>query len=57
LADLGDSFAFVRDMRPIPFSWQDVTWLAVATAVPFAPLLLTIMPLEELVSRIVTLVF
>lgn len=57
LADLGNSFGFVREMRPVPFSWQDVVVLAVATAAPVLPLLLTIMPLEELISRIFKVVF
>jgi hypothetical protein len=57
LADLGNSFGFVREMRPVPFSWQDVTRLAVATAAPVVPLLLTIMPLEELLSRIFKVLF
>jgi hypothetical protein len=52
LADLGNSFGFVRDMRLVPFSVQDVLQLAIATALPLAPLLLTIMPLEELLTRI-----
>jgi hypothetical protein len=57
LADLGNSFAFVRDMRPVPFSLQDVALLAVAAATPIIPLLLTIMPMEELISRIFKIVF
>jgi hypothetical protein len=57
LADLGNSFGFVREMRPVPFGLQDVTRLAVATAAPVVPLLLTIMPLEELLSRIFKVVF
>jgi hypothetical protein len=57
LADLGNSFAFVRDMRPVPFSLQDVIQLAVAAAAPVVPLLLTIMPLEELLTRIIGVVF
>jgi hypothetical protein len=52
LADLGNSFGFVRDMRPVPFSLQDVILLTVATLAPMVPLLLTIMPAEELLSRI-----
>ena len=31
LADLGNSFGFVREMRTVPFSWQDVILLAVST--------------------------
>src|SRR6266850_1376549 len=41
LADLGNSYGFVREMRFVPFSLQDMTRLAVATAAPVLPLLLT----------------
>jgi hypothetical protein len=57
LADLGNSFAFVRDMRPAPFSLQDVARLADATVAPVVPLLLTIMPLDELLSKLFQVVF
>jgi hypothetical protein len=56
LADLGNSYGFVREMRFVPFSLQDMTRLAVATAAPVLPLLLTIMSLEQLVSRILNVV-
>lgn len=57
LADLGNSFGFVREMRFVPFSLEDVIRLAVATAAPLLPLLLTIMPLEELLSRLIKIIF
>jgi hypothetical protein len=57
LADLGNSFAVVRDMRMVPFVLDDVTKLVVSTAAPLAPLLLTIMPLEELVQRLIKIIF
>ena len=57
LADLGNSFGFVREMRFVPFSLDDVFRLAITTAVPLLPLLLTIMPLEELLSRLIKIVF
>jgi hypothetical protein len=57
LADLGNSFGFVREMRLVPFSLQDVFRLAIATAIPLAPLLLTIMPLEELLTRLAQIAF
>jgi hypothetical protein len=57
LADLGNSFGFVRDMRLVPFSLEDVFRLALATAIPILPLLLTIMPLDELVTRLAKIVF
>jgi hypothetical protein len=52
LADLGNSYAMVREMRVVPFALQDVSRLAVATAVPLTPLLLTIFSFEELIARI-----
>jgi hypothetical protein len=57
LADLGNSFGFVRDMRLVPFSLEDVFRLAIATALPLLPLLLTIMPLDELLTRLAKIIF
>jgi hypothetical protein len=57
LADLGNSFEVVREMRVLPFGLQDVARLAIATAAPMAPLLLTIFSPEELLSRIVKVLF
>jgi hypothetical protein len=57
LADLSNSFEIVSDMRAIPFGLQDIIRLAVATAAPLAPLLLTIFPLEELIERLVKILF
>jgi hypothetical protein len=57
LADLGNSFALVREMRPVPFGLEDISRLAAVTAAPFLPLLLTIWSPEELVLRIIKVVF
>jgi hypothetical protein len=57
LADLNNSYDIVREMRAVPFGIQDITRLAVATAAPLAPLLLTIFSPEELVMRLVKIVF
>jgi hypothetical protein len=57
LADLGNSYAVVGEMNLVPVKWTDVTRLAVATAAPFVPLLLTVFSLEELVMRLVTALF
>ena len=57
LADLGNSFAMVRDMRAVPFGLQDMTRLAAATAAPLIPLLFTVWPPEEVIMRIVKVVF
>ena len=57
LADLGNSYGLVRDMRPVPFGLDDVTRLAAATAAPLVPLLLTIFSPEELIMRIIKVIF
>jgi hypothetical protein len=57
LADLGNSYAFVREMRPVPFGLDDISRLAAATAAPLLPLLLTVFSPEELVTRILKVVF
>lgn len=57
LADLGNSYSLVRDMRPVPFGLDDITRLAAATAAPLVPLMLTIFSPEELIMRIINVVF
>ena len=57
LADLGNSYEIVREMRVVPFGLQDVSRLALATAAPLSPLLLTIFSFEELVIRVFKVVF
>ena len=57
LADMGNSFEGVRKMRVAPVTRDAIVQLAVATAVPVAPLLLTIMPLEELVKLLAGILF
>ena len=56
LADLGNSYALVRDMRPVPFGLEDISRLAAATAAPLLPLLLTIFSPEELIMRVMKVV-
>jgi hypothetical protein len=57
LADLGNSFTVIREMRFIPFATDDVIRLLVATVAPVVPLLLTIMPLEQLVTQVIKIIF
>jgi hypothetical protein len=57
LADLANSYAIIRDMRVVPFTLADAILLAVATALPLLPLLLTMMPLDELLGRLLKVVF
>ena len=57
LADLGNSYEVVRTMRLAPITRDAVLRIAVATLVPLAPLLLTMMPLEELVKMLLGILF
>ncbi len=57
LADLGNSYSVVREMRAVPFGLEDVSRLAAVTAAPLLPLLLTIFSLEELITRVLRVVF
>jgi hypothetical protein len=57
LADLGNSYGLVREMRSVPFGLEDISRLAAVTAAPFLPLMLTIWSPEELILRIIKVVF
>jgi hypothetical protein len=57
LADLGNSYGVVRGMSVVPFGVKDIIRLAAATAAPLLPLGLTIFSLEELVVRLLKVVF
>lgn len=57
LADLGNSYAMVREMRPVPFGLDDISRLAAATAIPLLPLLLTVFSPDELIVRILKMLF
>jgi hypothetical protein len=53
LADLGNSYAVVQAMRPVPVTKEMVIQLAAATLAPIVPLALTMMPLEELLKKLI----
>jgi hypothetical protein len=57
LTDLGNSFAVVQEMRVVPFSFKDLVRLAAITAAPLLPLTLTVFSLEELVTRVIKILF
>lgn len=57
LADLGTSFTIIQDMRSVPVTRQAMVQLAVATVTPIAPLVLTLMPLEDLLRKLLGIVF
>jgi hypothetical protein len=56
LADLGNSFEVVKSMRAVPVVMQDLIRIGVATLVPIGPLLLTVMPMEELLKMLLGLI-
>jgi hypothetical protein len=41
----------VQEMRVVPFDKASVLRLAMMTLLPFAPLLLTMIPLDQLIDR------
>jgi hypothetical protein len=57
LADLVNSFDVIQRMRAFPFSWDVVIQLVVTVALPILPLLLTMFPLEELLVKLVQVLF
>ena len=57
LADLGNSFSSVKEMRWVPFTLTTVLQLAVTTLLPVLPLTLTMISLEELLDRLLKIVF
>jgi len=57
LADLNNSFEVVRTMRIAPVTKDAVVQLVAATLVPLLPLALTMMPLEELLKKLIGIVF
>jgi len=54
---MGNSFAVVKEMRWVPFTMKDVLQLVLIVLLPVAPLLLTMIPLEELLVRLLKVVF
>jgi len=57
LADLNNSFEIVRTMNIAPITMDTVVRLVVATLVPVVPLMLTMMPLEELLKKLFSILF
>ena len=57
LADLGNSFQVIRDIRPFPFGRDTVIQLIVFPLIPVFPLVLTMIPLEELIKKLLGAVF
>lgn len=57
LADLGNSIGVIQSMRMAPFNLRTVFELGVMTLLPVGPLLLTMISLEELLDRVLKVLF
>ena len=53
LADLGNSIAVIREMRPIPVGMNAVIILVAATVAPLLPLTLTVFSAEEVLLKVI----
>jgi hypothetical protein len=56
LADLGNSYAFIEKMNAIPINPRSLIHLVVATLLPLVPLLLTMMPLKDVLKLLVKVI-
>jgi len=50
LADLGNRYSFIEKMNAFPVSLRSILHLLIATLLPMVPLLLTVMPLKDVVK-------
>jgi hypothetical protein len=57
LADLGNSFEIIREMGLVPFTRNAAIQLAVITVLPVAPLVLTMVSLEEILKSLLKVIF
>jgi hypothetical protein len=57
LADLGNSYQVIREMRLAPFTKEAILQLAVITLLPLLPLALTMFSFEQLLDRFMGTVF
>jgi hypothetical protein len=57
LADMGNSYEVVRAMRVVPVTRDALAQLVVMTLLPIAPLLLTMISLEDLLGRLLKIIF
>jgi hypothetical protein len=52
LADMGNSHSYVKNMNVVPMGIRTPLYLALACLIPMAPLVLTMMPLKEIVKMV-----
>jgi hypothetical protein len=52
LADLGNSYQYARQMKPIPFDLRTIIQMSVIAAVPMLPLLPLVMPIADILKML-----
>lgn len=57
LADLRNSFLVVKDMHVVPFGMRNAVALALAVLLPVSPLLLTTFSVEQILERVLKVLF
>ena len=57
LADLANSFQVIRDIRAFPFDKETVIQVFLFVIIPILPLVLTMIPLEELIKKFFETIF
>jgi hypothetical protein len=57
LADMANSYRIVEKMQSIPIKRNDIIMLTIATMAPMLPLVLTMMPLSELLKMVSGVLF
>ncbi|HEU4391033.1 MAG TPA: hypothetical protein VFV34_24720 [Blastocatellia bacterium] len=57
LADLGNSYEVIKEMSWVPFNLRTIVQLGITTLAPISPLVLTIIPFDELIARLVKVFF
>jgi hypothetical protein len=55
LADLANSYSVIGEMRPVPFSKDTLVQVVGAVAIPLLPLALSIVPAEEIIKKVFSL--
>ena len=57
LADMGNSYDVIREMTWLPFNTKTVLQLGVTAIAPVLPLTLTMVPLDQLLDRLLKIIF
>lgn len=57
LADLANSFQVIRDIRSYPFDKETAIKTLLLVLIPISPLVLTMIPLEELIKKFIDAIF